>query len=202
MHTASVYSFLAVQLLNTSVHNYPTFLCRQLVGKSAPFVCCVAGKEVRQHGVTVVLGQGLDSGGAMYKAAERRLAVLMEKRKVVKQFQGNAGAFIIWLLPNKTSWWKVLNNFGMPISPCMHAHLCMLCRYSTLPPTAVCCKCKYWQRSAPCTQAGLAAFIICQTLPLLAHDCLLPTDVLVAETCKLHLAMFDLPAAPCCTTAA
>ncbi len=71
MHTASVYSFLAVQLLNTSVHNYPTFLCRQLVGKSAPFVCCVAGKEVRQHGVTVVLGQGLDSGGAMYKAAER-----------------------------------------------------------------------------------------------------------------------------------
>ena len=73
----------------------------------------------------MVLGQGLDSGGAMYKAAERRLAALVQQRRVVKQFQGDGGAFIVWFLPNKTSWWKVLNNLwgDIPISPCVHAHL-------------------------------------------------------------------------------
>ena len=61
----------------------------------------------------------------MYKAAERRLAALVQQCRVVKQSQGDGGAFIVWFLPNKTSWWKVLNNLwgDIPIYPCVHAHL-------------------------------------------------------------------------------
>jgi len=53
--------------------------------------------------VTVVTGRGLDSGGLTYKAAERRLAALMQQRRLVSKFQGDGGAFIIWLLPIKTT---------------------------------------------------------------------------------------------------
>jgi len=53
--------------------------------------------------VKVVTGKGLDTGCVTYHKTEQLLRRLMQRQKLVRNFQGDGGAFTIWLLAPKKS---------------------------------------------------------------------------------------------------
>ena len=69
------------------------------------YILLVAVTELRQTGVKVITGRGLDCGGLTYNAVKKRLVILQQQQRLVSNFQGDGGALTVCLLEPTTSRW-------------------------------------------------------------------------------------------------
>ena len=67
------------------------------------YTLLVAVQHVREHRAKAITGQGWGTGGVTYQAAEQRLASLMQQHRLVSRYQGDGGAFTVWLLEPEPS---------------------------------------------------------------------------------------------------